>query len=504
MSHVVTLPLLIPFWTAVGLLLSWRARRAQRVISVLGAMALLGAAVALLDAVARHGIQVVHVGGWPAPFGITLVADLFSAIMVVLAGLMAAVVMIYSLAGIDAPRESFGYHPLQHVMLLGVCGAFLTGDLFNLYVWFEVMLVASFALLALGGERPQLEGAVKYVTLNLMASALFLSALGILYGLIGTLNMADASLQIRGVAPARSTTVAMLFLVAFGIKAAVFPLFFWLPASYHTPPVPVAAIFAGLLTKVAVYALIRVFTLLFVHDAGFTHTLLLIISGATMVSGVLGAAAQGEIRRILSFHIVSQIGYMIMGLGLFTRLSLAGVICFLAHNIIVKSNLFLIGGIVQRRRGSDRLKEVGGLYRTSPGLSALFLISAFSLAGLPPFSGFWAKLVLVLAGLSVERYALVAAALVTSLLTLFSMTKIWTEAFWKPEPEGGAPRTPAAPPPAGSARSELPLLVPVLVLTALTVLLGLGAEPVFRLATRAADQLLSPGDYVRAVLQGAH
>jgi multicomponent Na+:H+ antiporter subunit D len=503
MSPLLVLPLLIPFLTAVGLLLLWRVRRAQRALSVVGATALLAAGIALLRAVLEGGIQVVQVGGWPAPFGITLVADLFSAIMLVLAGLVGSAVMIYSLSGIDERRESFGYHPLQHLMLLGVCGAFLAGDLFNLYVWFEVMLVASFALLALGGERAQLEGSIKYVTLSLMSSALFLAALGILYGAIGTLNMADAARELRGVAPALGTTVAMLFLVAFGIKASIFPLFFWLPASYHTPPVPVSAIFAGLLTKVAVYAMVRVFTLLFVEDAGKTHALLLVLGGATMVTGVLGAAAHDEIRRILSFHIVSQIGYMVMGLGLFTRLSLAGVVFFLAHNILVKSNLFLVSGIVQARRGTDRLEDLGGLYRASPGLSALFLIPALSLAGLPPFSGFWAKLVLTRAGLEVERYAIVGAALVTSLLTLFSMTKIWAEVFWREAPE---PSRATWTPPGGAPlpRGEGPLLFPAIVLTALTVLLGIGAEPVFQVAARAADQLLQPDDYIRAVLGGEH
>lgn len=495
MSLVLTLPILIPFTTAVALVLLRSSRRAQRALSVAGAAALLGAGAALLAVVARDGIQVIHIGSWPAPFGIALVADLFSAILVVLAGLIGSMVMIYSLASVDAGREACGYHPLQHVMLLGVCGAFLTGDVFNLYVWFEVMLVASFALLSLGGERAQLEGSIEYVALNMMSSALFLSAAGLLYDLTGTLNMADAALRLAEGDAGRGTTVAMLFLVAFGIKAAVFPFFFWLPASYHTPPVPVSAIFAGLLTKVAVYALIRFFTLLFVRDAGFTHTLLLVIAGATMVTGVLGAASQGELRRILSFHIVSQIGYMVMGLGLLTPLGLAGSIFYIVHHILVKTNLFLIGGIVLRRRGTSDLAALGGLYRTAPALSALFLIPALSLAGMPPLSGFWAKLALARAGLDAGRNAIVAAALATGLLTLFSMMKIWTEAFWKEAPGRGDDPAPGG---------ELPLVLPAAVLAALTALIGLTAEPLLALAIRAAEQLLSPDEYIRAVLGGAN
>ncbi|MBI1992813.1 MAG: Na+/H+ antiporter subunit D [Deltaproteobacteria bacterium] len=499
MKILLILPPLIPLTAAALSLLSWRWRSIQRVLAVAGTAGLLGTALALLDQVWRKGIQATQVGGWPAPFGITLVADLFSAIMVVLAGLTGLAVAVYSLASMDARREEHGYYPLMHTLLMGVCGAFLTGDLFNLYVWFEVMLMASFVLLALGGERAQMEGAIKYVTLNLISSALFLAAVGMLYGAAGTLNMADLARKLSHVAESGLvTTLALLFLVAFGIKAAVFPLFFWLPASYHTPPVAVSAIFAGLLTKVGVYALIRVFTLLFVQDVGFTHTLILVVAGLTMVTGVLGAIVQNEFRRILSFHIISQIGYMIMGLGLFTLPAVAGSVFYIVHHIIVKTNLFLVSGVARRLRGSYELKRLGGLYQACPGLSILFLIPALSLAGMPPLSGFFAKLSLVRAGLEGEQYAIVAAALGVSLLTLLSMTKIWAEAFWKEETKR-EPKQEAAIEPEPRASWSL-LLWPIATLAALTVAMGVAAEPVFTLATRAAEQLMNPADYIRAVL----
>jgi multicomponent Na+:H+ antiporter subunit D len=496
MNLLLVLPILIPLTTAIVALLTRQWLPIQRGTSVAGAAGLLGTALLLLFSVWRSGIQVAQVGNWAAPFGITLVADLFSAIMVVLAGLMGLAIAIYSLGSMDSAREKFGYYPLLHLLLMGVCGAFLTGDLFNLYVWFEVMLMASFVLLALGSERAQLEGAVKYVTLNLVSSALFLAAVGVIYGMTGTLNMADLSLQLNGLngmgasQPGLVLTVAMLFLVAFGIKAAIFPLFFWLPASYHTAPAPVSAIFAGLLTKVGVYALIRVFTLLFVQDVGFTHTLLLVIAGLTMVTGVLGAVAQSEFRRLLSFHIISQIGYMMMGLALFTPLALAGSVFYLIHHIIVKTNLFLVSGLVHRLQGTYQLKHLGGLYRTTPAVAILFLIPALSLAGIPPLSGFWAKLILVQAGLAQGQYLLVATALAVGLLTLFSMTKIWAEVFWKEAPEPKLEGTPA----------PLTLLVPIASLAILTVGIGLAAEPIFVLSTRAAEQLLNPTEYIQAVL----
>jgi multicomponent Na+:H+ antiporter subunit D len=466
----------------------------QRLLGVAGAAVSLVVAVALLAEVDHRGIQAIQIGNWPAPFGITLVADLFAAIMIVLTALIGLAVAVYSLATMDAGREAFGYYPLLHLLLMGVSGAFLTGDIFNLYVAFEVMLMASFVLMALGGERAQLEGAVKYVTLNLVSSALFLTAVGVLYGSVGSLNMADLALRLRGeMSPGLVTALAMLFFAAFGIKAAVFPLFFWLPASYHTPPAAISAVFAGLLTKVGVYALIRFFTLLFVQDVGYTHALILVVAGLTMVTGVLGAVAQGEFRRILSFHIVSQIGYMVMGLGLYTPLALAGSVFYIAHHIIVKTNLFLIAGIVHRLRGTYELKPLGGLYREHVGLAVLFLVPALSLAGMPPLSGFVAKLTLVRAGLEAERYLIVAVALVVGLLTLVSMTKIWAEAFWKPAPAASRP---------GPAPGHAPaLLLPVVTLAAITVALGLAAEPIFALSTRAAEQLLDSSRYVEAVLR---
>jgi multicomponent Na+:H+ antiporter subunit D len=509
MNALLVLPLMLPLTSAAVALVAWRSRRAQRWLGVAGTAALLASGLALLAMVYQRGILVSHIGAWPAPYGITLAADLFSAIMVVLAGVIGLAVAVYSLGSMDARREMFGYYPLLLILLMGVCGAFLTGDIFNLYVWFEVMLMASFVLLALGGERGQLQGGIFYVTLNLLSSAIFLAAVGILYGVVGTLNFADLAGKLDA-EPGLATVLAVMFLIAFGIKAAVFPLFFWLPASYHTPPVAIAAVFAGLLTKVGVYALIRVFTLLFHQEPAFTHGLILVIAGFTMVTGVLGAAAQYDFRRILSFHIVSQIGYMIMGLGLaglvsdpaLQRLALAGSIFYVMHHIIVKTNLFLISGLAAKLQGTYELKDLGGLYRDRPGLALLFLIPALSLAGMPPLSGFFAKLALIRAGLEAQRYVIVAVALVVGLLTLFSMTKIWAEAFWKPRPQ----KTPTLPP--GEETRRTPrgykrMLVPAVALAAITVVIGLGGEVFFRLALDAADQLLDRTGYVAAVLGDA-
>jgi multicomponent Na+:H+ antiporter subunit D len=500
MNALLLLPIIIPMFTGILTLFFRYSLRIQRLVSLLGTGALLASSIALVFDVHRNGIQAAQMGSWPAPYGITLVADLFSAVMVLLAGIVGLAVAVYSLVSIDRRREQFGYHPLYHFLLMGVCGAFLTGDLFNLYVWFEVMLMASFVLMALGGERGQMEGAIKYVALNLVSSAMFLSALGLLYGMAGTLNMADLAQKFSVNPPTQSpglvTAVAMLFMVAFGIKAAVFPLFFWLPASYHTPPVAVSALFAGLLTKVGVYALIRVFTLIFLQDIGYTHSLLLVVAGLTMVSGVLGAAAQNEFRRVLSFLIISHIGYMIMGLGLFTPLALAGAVFYTAHHIIAKTNLFLVSGVVERLAGTPELKKLGGLYRAQPILALLFLIPAMSLVGLPPLSGFFAKLILVRAGLETRQYVLVTIALGVSILTLFSMLKLWSDAFWKPAPQSKADTK-------SVGMNVRAWLYPIAFLAALTVLLGMAAGPLFRFALQAGDQLMNPSLYIKVVMGGA-
>lgn len=496
MTWLIVLPILIPFTTAILAFAARNALRVQRAISLAGSVALLAVAVGVIMAVWNAGAVAVQVSDWPAPFGIIVVADRLSAIMVMITGICAVAIGVYSLGDIDAPRERLAFHPFYHILLGGICGAFLTGDIFNLYVWFEVMLIASFALLVIGGEKPQIDGAVKYVAINLVSTITFLMAIGLLYGLTGTLNMADLHLRVQEVEDTGLlTAVAVLFLIGFGIKAAVFPLFFWLPASYHTPPVTVSAIFSALLTKVGVYAIIRTFTLIFTHDVDLTHNVLLVVAALTMVTGVLGAAAQSEVRRILSFHIVSQIGYMILGLALYTPLGLVGAVFYLVHHIVVKANLFLVSGVMRRVGGSFDLARLGSLYRERPMLGMLFLVPAFSLAGFPPLSGFWAKLLLIQASLEIEQYLIAAIALIVGLLTIYSMTKIWTQAFWKPRPED-ASTIPARLP----AMQMALLTAPIVALAAITIVIGVWTEPFLAFAERAANDLLNPAPYLGAVL----
>ena len=495
MSWILSLPLLIPFVTAVVAFLL-KDGPGGRWASVIGSAAMLVASGVLMATVLEEGVIAGQMGGWPAPFGITLVADLLSAVMVVITAITGLAVSIYAMADVNQRIAGLGYHALFQALMAGVCGAFLTGDLFNLYVWFEVMLIASFGLLVMGGSREQIDGGVKYVALNLISTILFLTGIGILYGMTGTLNLADLALAVPEVEnQAMVTVVAMMFMVAFGVKAAVFPLFFWLPAAYHTPAFATSAVFAGLLTKVGVYALMRMFTLVFVGDISFTHEVLLWVACFTMVTGVLGAAAQNDFRKILSFHIISQIGYMILGLALMTPLAILGAVFYLVHHIIVKANLFLVAGVENRIAGSTDLNKIGGLYATAPLLAVLFFVPAFSLAGFPPLSGFWAKFLLVKAALEIDAGFVAFIALLVGLLTIYSMTKIWGAAFWTPHPDGVEPRL------SSLDKSALwPLLLPIAGLAIMTCVIGLFPEPFVQFAERAAGQLLDPSEYIAAVL----
>lgn len=496
-THWIVLPVLVPLFTAVILLLLRQRLSLVRIVSLAGSSVALVVALWLLFRVARGEVLVTQMGNWPAPYGITFVVDPLSAIMLTLAALMGLTVQVYAVGSMDRGREKAGFYPLYQFLLMGVCGSFITGDLFNLYVFFEIMLISSFGLMTLGGTIGQLEGGLKYVVINMVSSTLFVSALGIVYGTTGTLNMADLSQKLVTAPPGLTVVLASLFVIAFGIKAGLFPFFFWLPASYHTPPVAISAIFAGLLTKVGVYALIRIFTLIFRQETEYTHTLILFLAGSTMLIGVFGAVAQNGIRRVLSFHIISQIGYMVMGLGIFTPLALTGAIFYIIHHIIVKTALFLVSGVVEQAGQTADLKQLGGLLRSTPHLAVLFLVPAFSLAGLPPLSGFFSKFVLVRAGLESEQYLVVGVSLFVSVLTLFSMMKIWNEAFWKPVLATNAAATPLSPP------YNLWLTrIPIGVLALLSIVIGLQAETIYGLAHAAATTALQPDIYITAVLGG--
>jgi multicomponent Na+:H+ antiporter subunit D len=495
MTQVLIFPILVPLAFAV---FTWCFRHHPSHSSsaaIAGALIQLASAGWLLSVVMTQGVVVLWVGSWPSPAGICLVADLLSAVLVLVTAFLHVAVMIYTRFDTTHEQIRSGFHPFMQMLTAAICGAFLTGDLFNLYVWFEVMLMASFGIMVMDHPAARLPNAVKYVTLNIVATLFLLTGIGLVYGLTGTLNLADLHEKIVLVEnDGLLAGTSLLLMTAFGIKSALFPLFFWLPAAYHTLPPGVAAFFGGLLTKVGVYALIRLFTLVFVTHPHITHTILMVTAGLTMLSGVVTAASQMDIRRILSFHIISQVGYMVLGLAVFTPLALAAAFIYMVHNIIAKAALFLVSGLIQRAGGSFHLTQIGSLYQTHGLLSVGFFIPAFALAGFPPLSGFWAKLLIIYACLESRHFGAAALAAFVGLLTLFSMVKIWMEAFWKPAPQNQT---------ASETRTLPPQMMgPVLGLCLMIVLMGIFIEPVFHLALTAGEQLIDPAAYVAAVKGG--
>ena len=484
------LPVLIPLATA-SLLLAVRSLDAQRWICFASVLALFAVEIACLMVVADGTVLVHRLGDWPAPFGIALVVDRLSVAMLLLASLTGLAILLYDWAEREAEHGGLPFFPLFQFLLMGLNGAFVTGDLFNLFVFFEVLLIASYGLLTLGARVRQLAAGFQFVVLNLLSSALFLFGIGVLYGLTGTLNFADLAGRVAALpaADAALLHVAMMtLLVVFAAKAALLPLSFWLPDSYPAAPVPVSAMFGGIATKVGVYAMARVFHTAFSEVQALPSDVLITMGVVSMLVGVLGAVAQTEIRRLLSFHIVSQIGYLVFGIGMFTVAGTAAAIFYLLHYTIVKCSLFLVGGVSERLGGANDLKKLGGLAHLSPGLAALFFVAGISLAGLPPTSGFFSKFVLLAAGVEAEQYVGVAVGFVAGLLTLYSMMKIWTMAFWG-EPVRSRPR-----PPGRLQLSAVGLLV------SFSLTLAVAAEPVYRYAHATAVQLHDTKSYVAAVL----
>ncbi|MEU9506590.1 Na+/H+ antiporter subunit D [Micromonospora sp. NPDC048170] len=496
MSQLVPLPVVVPLLGAALTLLLARWPMLQRVVSVTCLTVTMAVAAVLLVQAYRHGPVVVQVGGWPAPVGIVLVADQLAALMLVVSSAVTLCVLLYS---VGQGQGDFGetvpvtiYHPTYLVLTAGVTNAFLAGDLFNLFVGFEILLAASFVLITLGGTETRIRTGSTYVVVSILSSMIFLASVGLVYAATGTVNMAQLAHRLDALPDGVRLTLQLMLLLAFGIKAAVFPLSAWLPDSYPTAPAPVTAVFAGLLTKVGVYAIIRTETLLF--PGGQLSGLLMVVAGLTMVVGILGAVSQSDMKRLFSFTLVSHIGYMIFGVGLSTVAGLSGAIFYVVHHITIQTTLFLVAGLVEDRAGSTDLRRIGGLARAAPLLGVLFFVPAMNLAGIPPFSGFLGKLGLLQAGVATGEPlpgVLVAAGTVTSLLTLYVASRVWNIAFW---------RAPQLDTPQPVVR------LPALMVGATIALVGLGlaltvvAGPLFDVTADAASDLRERTPYIRSVL----
>lgn len=436
MTPMIPLVVLVPlFGAALALALPGR-RRIQQLITVTALVIVLALGLGFMWAVDAHGTLVMQVGGWAAPFGISLVVDRLTALMLAVSAVVLLGVLLFSLGqgladGDDETPVSI-YYPTYLVLGAGVCDAFIAGDLFNLYVGFEILLVASYVLITLGGTGQRIRAGVTYVVVSLVSSVLFLASIALVYAATGTVNLSQLTVRLAELPDGVQLLLNLALLIAFGIKAAVFPLAFWLPDSYPTAPAPVTAVFAGLLTKVGVYAMIRTQTQLFPFSQ--LNGLLMAVAALTLLVGILGAVSQLDIKRLLSFTLISHIGYLVFGIAMADAAGYAATIYYIAHHIIVQTTLFLAVGLIERHGGTTSLTELGGMLRAAPVVAVLFFIPMLNLGGIPPFSGFIGKLGLFTAGAAqatAATYWLIGVGALVSLLTLYALARTWSLAFWR-------------------------------------------------------------------------
>ncbi|MFT4135320.1 Na+/H+ antiporter subunit D [Microbacterium sp.] len=508
MSGLVPLLVALPLLGAAIALTFGRRRRVQVAVSIVTLTLVLTIAAVLLYTVDTGGAPIaVSVGGWPIPFGIVLYVDRLAALLVVVSSVVLLAVLLFSVGqgaadGDDDTPVSI-FHPSYLILAAGIFNAFIAGDLFNLYVGFEILLVASYVLITLGSTESRIRTGVVYIVVSLVSSILFLSAIAAIYAALGTVNLMQVAERMTALPQETQLVLHLLLILAFSIKAAVFPLSFWLPDSYPTAPAPVTAVFAGLLTKVGVYAMIRTETQVFQEND--INALLLVVALATMVVGILGAVAQAELKRILSFTLVSHVGYMVFGLGIGTEAALSATIYYMVHHIVVQTTLFLAVGLVERRAGSTSILKVKGLMRTAPLIAALYFLPAVNLGGLPPFSGFIGKFALFDAAASTGTplmYVLIVGGIVTSLLTLYALMRAWNLSFWREDDETEEPDVagriayldgaPAAA--TQTVRRAIPRIMTAATagMVAVTIALTVLAGPLYELCAHIGEALLVP------------
>lgn len=489
MNNLLIAPVVIPLLIGMVLIIFHTNIHLQRVLSLIALLATTAVSIVLMNQIRLYGIQSLQLGGWEAPFGISFVGDMFSALLLLATSIVAIGCLIYAFPTISRKQQKLYFYPLFLFLITGVNGSFLTGDLFNLYVFFELFLVASYVLITFGGEKRQLRESLKYIFTNIISSSFFLMGVAYLYSITGTLNLAHLSLRIAEAGQdGMITTVAFLFLIVFALKAGLL-LFFWLPGSYSVPPTAIAALFAALLTKVGIYSIFRMFTLIFYHEPQITHVFIGILAAVTMILGGLGAIGFWDLKKILTYNVIISVGFILAGLVSSTTAGISGSIYYLLHDMIIKALIFLIGGTVVHLTGTSNLKEISGLIRRHPQLGWMFFIAALSMVGIPPLSGFLGKVFITQGTFEAGYFWLGGIGLVASLFILFSMMKLFMNAFWgemllSEEEEVGTTKG---------------LLVPILFLTVASLALGIGAEGISGYVTQAAEQLLNPSLYIQAV-----
>ncbi|NGP43479.1 Na+/H+ antiporter subunit D [Bacillaceae bacterium SIJ1] len=491
-SNLIILPILFPLIAAILTAFFPKRIRLNRGITFITLCLSLAGSAWMAYRVFTDGAFTLEFGDWVAPYGIVFVADPLSVILVLTTFIIAFSSFLYACISLTKLIETSYFYFFFHSLILGVAGSFLTGDLFNLFVFFEVLLMASYGLIVLGGKRVQFRESVKYILINLFSSIVFVMTVSFVYSMTGTVNMAQIAERVPQLnQPGTMTVVAILLFTVFATKSALFPLYTWLPHSYAAPTPVVSALFGALLTKVGIYSIMRMFTLVFVQDTSYTHQLFLYIAGFTMIFGVIGALSTKNVKLIIAYNIIPAVGYILLGIGVATELSLSGSVFYLVHDMVIKAALFILIGLLVQYSGTSDLRQIQGVMKKAPGLGWLFFIACLALAGIPPFSGFIGKYLLLQSAVEEGYYVLTGIGLLTSLLILFSVMRIFIWGFW-----GETSENIASLPPLKSRK-----LTPAILLVSLSIVLGLGAEWFMPAILEVGGYLLDPESYIQSVLK---
>lgn len=490
MSNLAVIPIVIPLLAGIFLAFFHKRLTVSRLLAKLFILLNLGFAAYLAVQVFTHGSIIMETGSWAAPYGIILVADPLSVLLVLAVNILGTGCLFIAPKLVPEQQEQFYFYTFAFLLIGGVTGAFLTGDLFNLFVFFEVLLMASYGLIVLGGSKAQLRESLKYVIINLFSSIIFVTTVAFLYSVVGTVNMAHIAERVQDVEQKGVlTTIGIVLFFVFATKAALFPLYYWMPKSYTMPNPVTSALFGALLTKVGVYSILRVFSLIFVFETDFTHPLFMIIVALSLIFGVIGALSTNDIKLIISYNVIPSIGFILLGLAVFNETGMSGSVYYLLHDMIIKTTLFLLIGVVVYVAGTSDLRKMGGLIHDYPLLGWLLFISAFILAGIPPFSGFIGKILLLQGAFENGHVVIIIIGLLTSLLILYSVMKIFIHGFWGEKKEDV------------QRKSTKGMIGPIAFLIAVSVFMGIGAELIYPHIDTVAAYLLDPELYIQSVLK---
>ncbi|WP_163537831.1 Na+/H+ antiporter subunit D [Gracilibacillus sp. YIM 98692] len=491
-SNLAVLPIVIPLIAGILATLFHKKLSVVRIFSQIITVLNTVMVAYILWYIHQNGTVILESGDWMAPFGIVLVGDMLSMSLVLTTNIVALASVFFAPHSLNQKQEEFYFYTFYFLLVSGVSGAFITGDLFNLFVFFEVLLMASYAMIILGGGKVQLRESIKYVLINLFSSMLFVTTVAFIYSVVGTVNMAQIAQRVgeeeqTGIL----TTIGILLFFVFGTKAALFPLYYWLPKPYIVPNPVVSALFGALLTKVGIYSIVRVFSLIFVYETDITHQLFIWIAGFTLIFGAIGALSTNNIKLVVAYNIIPAVGFMLVGIGVYNSTGMSGTVYYLIHDMIIKAALFFIVGAITYLAGTSDLRKMQGLIHHYPLLGWLLFISAFVLAGIPPFSGFIGKLLLLQGAVEADEIMIAIIGLAVSLLILLSMMRIFIRGFWGEKDEKVVANKAAA----------KKFVMPIAFLLIFSIVLGVGAEWFIPGIESIGNDLMNPAIYIESVLK---